>query len=255
MAGGVEQLLVNLGVGEGHLVDAEAVGVHRSQRRHGGGGGVGEVEWGFGQVVRCVGVEGGNHVQVLRRDEVRVFRFDVRAVRVACGVGVVEVVGVGRVVRDGVGEGERSVDEGVGEGVVGQGFAVGSDGDAQQIPERHAVFGGAGNGGDDGGPAGVDEEGAGGVLAQCAGQLGEPVGPQGVRRRCLPVGGEDRGGDVPGDPPPQRGGLVLVGQRAFGGGAPQQGGGVGAGPGEGGEVLGEGGPVRVGPWGESDLDG
>ena len=255
MAGGVEQLLVELGVGQGDLVDGEAVASQGRQRCHGGGGGVGVVEWGFGQVVRCVGVGVGDHVQVLGWDVVGVFRFDVGAVRVACGVGVVEVVGVGRVVRDGVGQGERPVDEGVGEGVVGEGFTVGSVGDAQEIPEWDAVFGGAGDGGDDGGPAGVGEEGAGGLVAECAGQLGEPVGLQGVRRRGVPVGGEDRGGNVPGDPPPQSGGLVLVGQRPFGGGAPDQGGGVGAGPGERGEVLSEGRPVRVASWGESDLDG
>jgi len=150
-------------------------------------------------------------VQVLRRDEVRVFRFDVRAVRVACGVGVVEVVGVGPVARDGVGEGERSVDEGVGEGVAGDGFPVWSDGDAQEIPEWDAVFDAAGDGGDDGGPVWVGQEGGGGLVAECGAQLGEPVGPQGVRRGGVPVGGEDRGADVPGDPPPQRGGLVFVG--------------------------------------------
>ena len=86
-------------------------------------------------------------------------------------------------------------------------------------------------------------------------RAGSQSGCSGSVGCAVPVGGEHGGGGVPGDAPPDRRGLVFVRERAFGGGGAQQGGGVGAGPGQGGEVVDQGRPVRVAGRGEPELGG
>ena len=83
--------------------------------------------------------------------------------RVGLGVGV-----------GGFGSAERRgpVDEGVGEGVVGHGGAVQAERVNQQVLVVDAVAGGAGDGGDDGGPARVGGEPVGQVRADRAGEGG-----------------------------------------------------------------------------------
>jgi hypothetical protein len=139
--------------------------------------------------------------------------------------------------------------------VVWDGLPVVADRDLDQVGQGDAVLGGAGDGRDDCRPARVGGQGVRGGLSQAAAQRREPVRAQRIPGGGVPVRGEHGGADVPGDPPPQRRCLVLVGQRTFGCRLTEHGGRVGAGPGQGGEVIGQRGPVRVGAWGEPDLDG
>ncbi len=116
-----------------------------------------------------------------------------------------------------VGEGGGAVDQGVGEGVLGDGVAVRADRSPQHVGDGDAVVDGPVDGGGDGGPARVLDQLCGGGRAEVGGQLVQPCGAQWVGRCGVGVGGEDGGGGVPGDPPPHRGGLVLVRERPFGG--------------------------------------
>ena len=183
----------------------------------------------LGRVDRGVRVEGGGeHVQVLR-----------------WGVGGVVGLLIGGL-GDGLGEGAGLVDQGVGQGVVGDRVAVVAGRGVQQVGQRDAVRQGAVDGGDDGGPVRVAQQALGGGLAEVGGEGGQPVGAQRVGGCAVAVGGQHGGGDAGGDAPPDGGGSVLVGQRGLGGGGAQQGRGISAGAGQGGEVLDQGRPVRVG---------
>jgi len=132
-----------------------------------------------------------------------------------------------------------------------------------------AGVGGVGDGGDQGRPGGVGDDACGQVVAEQDGEVAGPVGPQGggnggaARAQVAGLREQRSRRELPGQPPPQRGGGHLVwqwrgpvGQCAVGEGAVGAGVGregvsdqrvdVDAGAGGGGEPVGEHGPVGVG---------
>ena len=213
MLGGVEQLGVEFLRGEDGLAGGDGL---LGERRLQVAGAQIVVELravavaGLGEVERGVAAAGvGEHVQVLRRGEVGVVGFESGLVGGARGL-----VGVGR---GRVGEGCGPVDQGVGEGVVGDGVAVEADRLTQHVRGGDAVLDGPVDGGGDGGPVRVLDQLCCGGRAEVGAQLGQPCGTQRVGGRGAGVGAQDGGAGVPGDPPPHRGGLVLVRERPFGG--------------------------------------
>ena len=161
----------------------------------------------------------------------------------AVGVDVEGVVlgwGSGRVV---VGEraGEQAEAPGQGLGLVDVEARVVGAGSRHEGVEVVAAGEGLVDGGDQGGPPGAGLHRRAPLLSE---PLGEGCGPGG---RQGGVGVEvvrDGWGEVPADPPPQRGRGVVVGQRCPCGGA-QQGMSVDAGAGDGGEPLGQLGQIVV----------
>ena len=151
----------------------------------------------------------------------------------------------------GVGERPYPPGQGLGEvGGAGRGAAVVAAVEelvsgGQDLLRVPSGGGGAGDGGDEGGPATVGEDAVGGGLAEDGGQRRGPGRPH----RAGGAGGggvECGGGEVVGEAPPQRGGGHLVGEGTVGADADGEGVDVDAGAGGGVEPVGELRPVRVG---------